>query len=51
MSGLVFVCPHCGSDLDPDLGLECATCGAWLDPAAFDIPDYDPDHYGDPDET
>ena len=36
MTGAVFVCQACGSDLDPDTGLECQACGAWADPATFD---------------
>jgi len=36
VTGAVFVCQACGSDLDPDTGLECQACGAWADPATFD---------------
>ena len=43
MIGAVFVCQECGSDLDPDTGLECQACGAYADPAI-----YDDDHREDP---
>ena len=43
VTGAVFVCQACGSDLDPDTGLECQACGAYADPAI-----YDDDHREDP---
>jgi len=44
VSGRVFTCQECGSDLDPDTGLECPACGTYADPSI-----YDDDHTEAPD--